>query len=89
MPTATRSACRCSPAISYNEKKALSLATIDHEIPLGTELKVVWGEENGGTKKTTVEPHKQLEVRVIVSPVPYSRVVRETYKEGWRSQGSA
>jgi len=24
-----------------------------------------------------------------VSPVPYSRVVRETYKQGWRSQGSA
>ncbi len=33
---------------SYNEKKALSLATIDHEIPVGTELRVVWGEENGG-----------------------------------------
>jgi vanillate/3-O-methylgallate O-demethylase len=49
----------------------------------------VCGEENGGTKKTTVEPHQQLEVRVIVSPVPYSRVVRETYKQGWRSQGSA
>ena len=70
---------------SYNEKAALSLATIDHEIPVGTELKVVWGEENGGTKKTTVEPHRQLEVRVIVSPVPYSRTARETYEGGWRS----
>jgi len=74
---------------SYNEKQALSLATIRPDIAVGTELKVVWGEENGGTKKTTVEPHQQLEVRVIVSPVPYSRVVRETYKQGWRSQGSA
>ncbi|MDQ4419307.1 aminomethyl transferase family protein [Sphingobium sp. DEHP117] len=70
---------------SYNEKQALSLATIDHEIPDGTELRVVWGEENGGTKKTTVEPHKQIEVRAIVSPVPYSRVARETYQEGWRT----
>ena len=70
---------------SYNEKAALSLATIDHEIPVGTELKVVWGEENGGTKKTTVEPHRQLEVRVIVSPVPYSRTAREEYEGGWRS----
>jgi len=70
---------------SYNEKRALSLATIDHEIPLGTELKVVWGEENGGTKKTTVEPHKQLEVRVVVSPVPYSVTAREHYEGGWRT----
>jgi vanillate/3-O-methylgallate O-demethylase len=45
----------------------------------------VWGEENGGTRKTTVEPHKQLNVRVIVSPVPYSRVAREAYAEGWRT----
>ena len=71
---------------SYNEKSALSLAIIDHEIPEGTELKVVWGEENGGTRKTTVEPHKQIEVRAVVSSVPYSRVARETYHEGWRTQ---
>jgi vanillate/3-O-methylgallate O-demethylase len=70
---------------SYNEKQALSLATVDPEIPFGTELHVVWGEENGGTRKTTVEPHKQLNVRVIVSPVPYSRVAREAYAEGWRT----
>jgi vanillate/3-O-methylgallate O-demethylase len=70
---------------SYNEKQALSLATIDPEIPVGTELRVVWGEENGGTRKTTVEPHKQIEVRAVVSPLPYSRVARETYHEGWRT----
>jgi vanillate/3-O-methylgallate O-demethylase len=74
---------------SYNEKSALSLATIDHEIPEGTELRVVWGEEGGGTRKTTVEPHRQLEVRAVVSPVPYSKVARETYHEGWRTQRSA
>jgi len=73
---------------SYNEKQALSLATIDPGVPIGTELRVVWGEENGGTKKTTVEPHQQTEVRAIVSPVPYSRVARETYKQGWRTQGA-
>jgi vanillate/3-O-methylgallate O-demethylase len=74
---------------SYNEKQALSLATIRPDIPVGTELRVVWGEENGGTRKTTVEPHQQIEVRVIVSPIPYSRVARETYKQGWRSAGGA
>jgi vanillate/3-O-methylgallate O-demethylase len=70
---------------SFNEKTALSLATVDPEIPVGTELRVVWGEPNGGTRKTTVEPHKQIEVRVIVSPVPYSVVARENYVEGWRT----
>jgi vanillate/3-O-methylgallate O-demethylase len=71
---------------SYNEKQALSLATIDPSIEIGTEVKVVWGEPDGGTRKTTVEPHKQIEVRAVVSPVPYSRVARETYHEGWRTQ---
>ena len=74
---------------SYNEKQALSLATVRPDIPIGTELRVVWGEENGGTRKTTVEPHRQIEVRAIVSPVPYSRVVRETYQQGWRTRGTA
>jgi vanillate/3-O-methylgallate O-demethylase len=74
---------------SFNEKSALSLATIDPEIPVGTELRVVWGEENGGTRKTTVEPHRQLEVRAVVSPVPYSRVARESYHEGWRTGRAA
>jgi vanillate/3-O-methylgallate O-demethylase len=69
---------------SYNEKQALSLATIDHEIPVGTELKVVWGEEPN-TRKTTVEPHKQIEVRAIVSPVPYAKTAREEYQGGWRT----
>ncbi len=48
-------------------------------------LTLVWGEEGGGTKKPTVERHKQLEVRVKVAPVPYTSRVRETYHEGWRT----
>jgi len=74
---------------SYNEKQALSLATIDPSVSVGSEVRVVWGEENGGTRKTTVEPHKQIEVRAIVSPIPYSRVARETYHEGWRTTQTA
>lgn len=70
---------------SWNEKCALSLATIDHEIPVGTELRITWGEPGGGTAKTTVEPHRQIDVRAIVSPVPYSRVAREGYQQGWRT----
>ena len=74
---------------SANERRALSLATVDAEIELGTELKVVWGEPGGGSRKTTVEPHEQIEVRVIVSPVPYAETARREYAPGWRKAGVA
>jgi vanillate/3-O-methylgallate O-demethylase len=74
---------------SANEKRALSLATVDPEIEIGAELKVVWGEPDGGSRKTTVQPHRQKGVRVIVSPVPYSEVVRREYAAGWRTSGTA
>ncbi|MEO5923318.1 MAG: aminomethyl transferase family protein, partial [Bryobacteraceae bacterium] len=70
---------------SYNERSGLSLGFVDPSIVDGTELTLTWGEENGGTKKTTVERHKQKEVRVVVCQVPYSSVVRDTYAAGWRS----
>ena len=70
---------------SANEKRALSLATIDPEVEIGTEVHVVWGEPDGGTRKTTVEPHKQISVRAIVSPAPYSATARLEYAEGWRT----
>ena len=70
---------------SYNERSMLSLGIVDPNVPEGAELTLVWGEANGGTKKITVERHKQLEVRVVVSPVPYSKVARETYAAGWRT----
>jgi vanillate/3-O-methylgallate O-demethylase len=70
---------------SYNEQSMLSLGFVDDDIPIGAEVTLVWGEEGGGTRKTTVERHKQTEIRAIVSPVPYSKVVRETYAEGWRT----
>jgi vanillate/3-O-methylgallate O-demethylase len=68
-----------------NERKALSLATIDPDVPIGTEVLVMWGEPGGGTRKTTVQPHEQLAVRAVVSPAPYSVVARETYHRGWRT----
>jgi vanillate/3-O-methylgallate O-demethylase len=70
---------------SYNERSMLSLGVVDPEIEIGTEVKIVWGEPDGGTQKTTVERHKQIEIRAIVSPVPYSKVARETYAKGWRT----
>jgi glycine cleavage system aminomethyltransferase T len=70
---------------SANERKALSLATIDPDVPIGAEVRVIWGEPDGGSLKTTVQPHEQFAVRAIVSPAPYSAVVRGSYHEGWRS----
>jgi len=72
---------------SYNERSMLSLGVVDPNVEIGTEVTLVWGEEGGGSKKTTVERHRQIEIRAIVSPVPYSKVVRETYAEGWRTAG--
>ena len=71
---------------SYNERCGLSLGVVDPDINFGDVLTLLWGEENGGTKKTTVERHRQLEVRVKVSPVPYARSARESYHDGWRSR---
>lgn len=70
---------------SFNEKKGLSLGCVDADVPLGSELSLTWGEADGGTAKTTVEKHNQLDVKVIVSPVPYSQMAGDTYQGGWRS----
>ncbi|MGP4022455.1 vanillate/3-O-methylgallate O-demethylase [Actinomadura sp. 3N407] len=70
---------------SANERKALSLATVNPDVPLGAEVRVIWGEPDGGSRKTTVQPHEQLAVRAIVSPAPYTVMARETYQPGWRT----
>jgi syringate O-demethylase len=72
---------------SSNEGKMLTLAVLDaeHAEP-GTEVTFVWGEEEGGTRKPTVEAHVQTELRAIVSPVPYVETVRTSYAPGgWRA----
>jgi len=71
---------------SSNEHSMLSLGIVDvDQSKPGTEVTLVWGEEGGGSLKPVVERHKQVEIRAIVSPVPYSEVARETYHEGWRT----
>jgi len=61
------------------------LGAVDVDVKIGTEVVLVWGEENGGSGKPVVERHRQVEIRAIVSPVPYSEVARTTYAEGWRT----
>jgi Glycine cleavage T-protein C-terminal barrel domain. len=71
---------------SYNERSYLSLAVVDNDIEIGQEIVLVWGEENGGSAKPVVERHRQVEIRAVVSPCPYSEVARTTYAEGWRTK---
>ena len=71
---------------SHNERCGLSLGVVDASINVGDILTLVWGEENGGTTKPTVERHRQTEVRVKVAPTPYARDARETYHSGWRTR---
>jgi vanillate/3-O-methylgallate O-demethylase len=71
---------------SHNERCGLSLGVVDPDVAPGTELTLVWGEENGGTAKPTVERHRQCEVRVRVAPAPYSRDARDSYHAGWRTR---
>jgi vanillate/3-O-methylgallate O-demethylase len=71
---------------SYNERAQLSLAVVDLDVDIGTEVTLVWGEEDGGSAKPVVERHVQAELRAVVSPCPYSEVARTSYAEGWRSK---
>ena len=73
---------------SSNEGKMLSLAMIDpDEVEMGKEVTLVWGEPDGGTTKPTVEPHEQIEIKAVISPVPYSNVARDSYADSWRQTG--
>jgi vanillate/3-O-methylgallate O-demethylase len=75
---------RCLAATATAAVNAL-VGVVDPDIEIGTEVALVWGEEGNGTRKTTVERHRQIEIRAIVSPAPYSKVAREEYAEGWRT----
>jgi len=72
---------------SSNEGNMLTLAVLDAEYAEpGTEVTFVWGEEDGGTAKPTVEPHVQVEIGAVVCPVPYVETVRTSYAPGgWRA----
>src|SRR5262249_27830957 len=64
---------------TVNEGKMLTLAVLDaeHAEP-GTEVTFVWGEEDGGSAKPTVEPHEQAELRAVVRPGPHVEAVRRS-----------
>ena len=67
---------------STNERALLSLAMIDTELSEpGTRVTLVWGEENGGSKKPNVERHRQIEVHATVAPNPFAANARTQYRK--------
>jgi vanillate/3-O-methylgallate O-demethylase len=70
---------------SYNERCMLSLGVVDESVKIGDQLTLIWGEPET-TGKTSTEPHRQAEIRVLVSPTPYAREARENYAQSWRTK---
>ena len=64
-----------------NERAFISLASVDVDLcEPGTEVTVLWGE-NPNTTKPAVEPHRQVEIRATVAPVPFAQVIRDSYRK--------
>lgn len=74
---------------SYNERAVLSVGIVDPDIEYDDVLTFVWGEENGGTTKPTVEPHRQADIRVRVAPSPYADSANKNRTEAWMVRQSA
>jgi vanillate/3-O-methylgallate O-demethylase len=70
---------------SFNERCMLSLGVVDESVQIGDQLTLIWGEPQT-TGKTSTEPHRQAEIRVLVAPTPYAREAREHYAESWRTK---
>ena len=71
---------------SHNERCGLSLGVVDASIENGDELTLVWGEENGGTRKPTVERHRQMRSARESRTHSLCAQRREQYHGGWRTQ---
>jgi len=66
---------------TYNERAMISLAVLDPEYSgIGSEVGIIWGEENRGSSKPTVERHRQVSIRATVASVPYAEVARVAYR---------
>lgn len=71
---------------SFNERCMLSLGVVEQSVQEGDVLEMIWGEPNGGSGKTSTEPHEQTTIRVRVSPTPYSTEARTNYADSWRTK---
>jgi vanillate/3-O-methylgallate O-demethylase len=67
------------PGYTLNERAMMSLGSVDEAYSQpGTEVVLVWGEEDGGKKSAPwIEPHVQVKIRATVAPSPISQAARE------------
>lgn len=47
-----------------------SVGTIDADIPVGTEVELIWGEPDGGASSPYQPPHRQVNIRATVLDKP-------------------
>ena len=73
------SACRCSTATRSTSAACCRSRSSNDDVQIGDQLTLIWGEPQT-TGKTSTEPHKQAEIRVLVAPTPYAREARETLR---------
>ncbi len=63
------------------ERAWVSLATIDADAAtLGSDVWIVWGENDTGTRRPTVEPHEQTKLRAKVAGWPISDHAFSSYR---------
>jgi vanillate/3-O-methylgallate O-demethylase len=68
---------------SYNERAMLSLAMVDTEVAIGSEVTLIWGD---AVRRLATEPHVQVKIRAVIAPCPYAEVARTSYAPGWRTE---
>ena len=71
-PTATCVGCRCSPATARTSGGRCRWRPWTRTSRSAPRCRSSGASRTAGRSKTTVEPHEQLAVRAVVSPVPYS-----------------
>ncbi|QCU77086.1 aminomethyl transferase family protein [Citricoccus sp. SGAir0253] len=59
----------------------MSLATVDQDVPEGTVVEVVWGEDPVSAKPQVDRNHRQVRIRATVAPAPYQEYARTTYRQ--------
>lgn len=52
------------------QRRMLSLAVVDADVVGGSEVRILWGVENGGSAGPQVERHLKMEIRATLAGVP-------------------
>lgn len=63
-----------------------SLVVANSDILIGSEIALMWGEQERGLWKSRVEHHVQMRILAVISPCLYSAVLRTSYAQGWHTK---